>query len=231
LNHFFIKYITALVVVSGFYLSSFSQEKIDSLNHNQSLKLDLLPLYYDFFDTRVQIRAGIEYERNISENSSLSCYLDMGLYDKYKFIKYYDFFNEHLGMYSVQQNISIFGIHLIPGYNYYFFTTKDKQISLFAGVVTDFSYYHKEFEYFNSQTSDKYSNSYNQKKLGAGLSLGLKNYVGTHVYIEFKTSLLTKIFGSLSKKEGIPIKSLDAQWTSLDYKLWWITNLKIGYAF
>lgn len=231
LKYFFKKVLTTFILFSFFCFPLFSQEVNDSLNFKNSIKLDLIPLYYDFFDSRVQVRLGAEYDHNISRKFFVSCYLDAGLYDKYKFIKYYDFFNEKLGMYSVQQDISVIGFHIIPGYNYYFYNTADKQINLFAGTIMDFGYYHKDFEYSNSQTLDKYSNNYNQKKLGVGLSLGLKNYIGTHIFIELKTSLLTKIFNFISKDEKVPIKSYDAQWTSTDYKFWWITNLKIGYAF
>jgi hypothetical protein len=231
LKYIFEKVLTTFILISCFCLPSLSQEKNDSLNFKNSIKLDLIPLYYDFFDSRVQVRIGAEYDHNISNNSFVSCYLDAGLYDKYKFIKYYDFFNENLGIYSIQQDISIIGFHIIPGYSYYFYNTTDKQINLFAGAIMDFGYYHKEFESFNSQTLERNSNNYNQKKLGIGLSLGFKNYIGTHIFIELKTSLSTKIFNLISKDERTPIKSLDAQWTSTDYKFWWITNLKIGYAF
>ena len=39
------------------------------------------------------------------------------------------------------------------------------------------------------------------------------------------------IFNSVSDNGRLPIKSLDAQWTSTNYNFWWISNLKIGYAF
>ncbi len=227
-----IKYLTTLIIVFGFFCPSFSQVKPDSLIHKNFVKIDLAPLYYDLFDNRVQIRTGVEYERYVFNHSSISCYLDMGLYDKYKFIKYYNFFNENQGMYSIQQNISIIGFHLIPGYNYYFFNSRKKANRCFyAGALMDFSYYQKEFEYFNSQTSEKYSDSYNQKKTGIGLGIGYKNQYGKHLFVELKTSLLTRIFNYISATGRTSIKSLDAQWTSTNYNFWWITNLKIGYAF
>ncbi len=229
---FVIKLLTTTTIILSFFFQSFSQEKPDSLFHKKFIKLDLLPLYYDFFDNRVQIRIGAEYERYIFKKSSAACYLDIGLYDKYKFIKYYDFFNQQQGMYSIQQNVSIIGFHLIPSYNYYFYNSKKKtNRRFFSGAVIDFGYYHKKLAYYNSKTLDSYSDSYNQKKLGVGLSLGYKNQYGKHVFIEIKTSLLTKIFNYVSEDDRILIKSLDAQWTSSNYNFWWITNLKIGYVF
>ena len=221
-----------LIVFIFSFFNSFSQEKPDSTVQLNSVKLDLLPLYYVFFDNRVQIRAGLEFERYILKKSSLSCYLDLGLYDKYKFIKYYNLFNENEGLYSIQQDITIKGFHLLPGYNYYFYRSKKKDThKAFVGCMLDFGYYQKGIAYYNSLTRESYTDTYNQKKLGIGLSLGVKNNFGKHFFAELKTSLFTKIFNYISLDEKPLMKSLDSQWTSTDYNFWWITNIKIGYAF
>lgn len=214
------------------FLHSYSQEAKDSIYNNNSLKLDIIPLYYDFFDNRVQIRAGLEFEHYLNENTSLSSYLDIGVYDKYKFIKYYNFFNENQGMYSIEQDIRISGFHLIPGYNYYFYKgKKNSNRNFFGSAMLDYGYYQKRFAYFNSKSLEEYAEKYNQHKLGLGLGLGFKNNFGSCFYFEFKTSLFAKIFHSISLPDKNEMKSLDAQWTSQNYNLWWITNLKIGYAF
>jgi len=191
-----------------------------------------LPLYYDFFDNKVQIRAGLEYEKFIKKNISISGYLDLGVYDKYKFIKYYNFFNENQGFYSIQQDVTVKGFHLIPGINYYFHRLqKSSNRSLFGSAMIDFGFYQKIFAYLNSNSLENYSEKYNQKKLGAGIGIGIKSDFGSRFFIELKTSIFTKFFNSLSKDGKSQMKSLDAQWTSTNYKFWWITNLKIGYAF
>jgi hypothetical protein len=226
---FFIKLITSLFFVMSLSLHSFSQEKIDSIIQNSAVKFDLVPLYSDLFDNRVQIRFGAEYEKKISKKASLECYLDIGLYDKYIYIKYYNFFNP---LYSIEQKVKIIGFHLLPGYNYYFYTSKkNPNRKYFAGAALDFGFYKKTLEYYNNQTSSGYPDNYYQLKLGVGLGLGLRNYVGKNIFFEFRTSMFTKGFSYISKDDRIAISSLDALWTSTNFKFWWISNLKIGYAF
>ncbi|NCO55627.1 MAG: hypothetical protein GW876_09550 [Bacteroidetes bacterium] len=215
-----------------FFLQSFSQEKADSLLKTNCIKLDIIPLYNIFFDTRVQIRIGAEYEKVFSKKSSLSVYIDGGLYDKYKFIKYYDFFNQQQGLYSVEQDISIIGFHIIPSYNYHFYTFKNHfNEKLFSSLLLDYGYYSKKLNSYNSQTKESSFDNYNQNKLGVGIGIGYKNRFSKHFSLEIKTSFITKIFNSVSDNGRLPIKSLDAQWTSTNYNFWWISNLKIGYAF
>ncbi len=229
---FFQKTLTTFTIIISFFLQSFSQEKTDSLLKTNCIKFDIIPLYNNFFDTRVQIRIGTEYEKYVCEKSALSVYIDGGLYDKYKFIKYYDFFNQQQGLYSIEQDISIVGVHIIPSYNYYFYTFKNHpNEKLFLSTLLDYGYYYKKLDYYNSQTKDSYYDSYNQNKLGVGLGLGYKNQFSKHFLIELKTSFFAKVFNSISNDERIQIKSLDAQWTSTNYNFWWISNLEIGYVF
>lgn len=233
LNQILVKLLNFLVIAfSLISFHSYSQEKKDSLFYNNSFKLDLLPLYYDFFDNRVQIRAGIEYEKFLKDNISLCGYFDFGVYDKYKFIKYYNFFNENQGLYSITQNVTIKGLHLLPSVNYFFHSPKKKtNRNFFGSVILDLGYYQKKLTYMNSNTLESYSYKYNQSKFGAGLGLGVKSDFGSRFFLELKTSFFAKIFYSNSDKTKNQMKSLDAQWTSQNYKFWWITNLKIGYAF
>jgi len=226
-----IKFSLIFIIIFGTRIAAFTQEHSDSLANKNSVKLDLIPFYHVLFDNRVQLRIGLEYERYVFTRSSVSCYLDIGLYDKYNFIKYYDFFNQNQGMYSIQEEVSIAGFHLLPSYNYYFHGAgKKKGERYFFGAITDVGYYHKNMHNYNTLTLDSHAATYNQTKLGMGLSLGFKNNYGNHIFLELKTSLLTKLYNSTTSGLN-QIKSLDAQWTSTDYNFWWISNLKIGYAF
>lgn len=223
--------LTALFVITRF-LIAFSQEKTDSLIRPNAIKLDLVPFYHVFFDNRVQIRTGIEYERTLSKKSGIAVYLDIGLYDKYEFIKYYDFFSQNQGLYSIRQDVSIVGFHLLPSYNYYFHLFKKyPQERLFLSLVSDLGYYHKKTEQHNTLTSENQTTSFDQTKIGSGLGVGFKNQYGPHIFIELKTILIARLYNHLSANGQNSIKSLDAQWTSPNYKLWWISNIKIGYAF
>ena len=227
----FMRFFTILSVVLFSFLHVFSQEKQDSTIHKNAIKLDLIPFYHVFFNNRVQIRAGIEFEHFVFKKSSLAFYLDMGLYDKYTFIKYYNFFNQQ-GMYSIQQKVSIRGAHLLSSYNYYFFSFKKKpNTQFFFGSVVDFGFYKKNIDYYDSSVLEHYQTKYNQAKLGIALSIGLKKGFSKHITTEIKTSLFTKVVNMISQNGVNQIKSLDAEWTSPNYNFWWITNLKIGYAF
>ncbi|NVO03930.1 MAG: hypothetical protein HXX09_14630 [Bacteroidetes bacterium] len=227
-----IKLVSILTIIFSLSNSVFSQEKNDSLICKNAVKFDFVPLYYDIFDNRVQLRFGLEYEKYISKKYSLGCYLDIGLYDKYSFIKYYDFFNSNLGMYSIKQDVMIYGFHLLPEFNYYLYTSKrNSKRSFFVGAMLDFGFNKKNLDYFNSQTQSSSHDKYSQTNLGGGVSLGMKNYLGKHFFAELKTSGFIKIFNWVSEENRIPMISLDAQWTSKDYKYWWISNIKIGYAF
>ncbi|MBI4945606.1 MAG: hypothetical protein HY840_04305 [Bacteroidetes bacterium] len=209
-----------------------SREKEDTLLYSNAVKLDFIPLYDVAFDSRFQIRIGLEYEKYISKNSSSTCYLDAGLYDRYDFIKYYGFFSQNQGMYSIQQRVSVTGFHLLPGYNYYFYTFRRNQNRrFFSSAVLDFGYYHKILSSLNTLTSVTEGNRYSQMKFGAGIGLGFKNSFGKHLFYELKTSMFAKLYNYISESGRNSIRSLDAQWTSPNYNFWWISNIKIGYAF
>lgn len=209
-----------------------SQEKKDTLYLKNSLKLDLISLYYTFFDSRIQVRAGFEYERKISSKSFLSGYLDIGIYDKYVFKKYYDLFNQNQGMYFIQQDVAVKGFHFIPSYNYFIFQSKRKiNHGIFLGGNIDFNFYRKKLDFFNSQSSEKYSQKYNQSKIALGLSMGWKYNLNSQMAIELKSSLFACIFKNKSLENMSYIRPLISQWNDPKYNFWWVSNLIICYAF
>lgn len=203
----------------------------DSL-YRHVLKLDLAASYYTFFDNKKQLRIGVEYEKKVTAFAFLSCYLDIGMYDNYKFIKYYDFFGQNQDMYFLEQDVMTKGFHIMPGYNYSILKIrKVPRLKFFAGGVLDASFYQKKINYFNSQTLDKSDKKVYQYKTGIGPSLGVHYKLGTHIIAEAKTFLGVKILNIISDKNAHIIKSLNAQWTDTQNHFWWVTNLKIGYAF
>lgn len=221
-----------LISIISFFSSAYSQQKTDTLFLKSSFRLDIIPLYDVFFDSHLQLRAGIEYERLLSKKLSACIYVDGGLYDKYDFIKYYDFFNQNQGMYSLKQTVTTAGFHLLPACNYYFYFFRRKpNRNFFSGTVMDFSWYHKTTDSYNSLTAATSSDSYNQIRLGMGLNLGFQNRFRKHFLYELKTTMAVKIFNSISKEGVNPIRAMDAQWTSPNYNFWWVSNIKIGYVF
>jgi|GEM_PF-3158828 len=231
-SYLIIKGILAITLIAGVFNPSFAQEKSDTTFFRNAFKLDVIPLYFNFFDTRVQYRAAVEYERYLTNNISLGCYLDAGTYDKYKYIKYYNFFNENEGFYAIEQRVTTHGIHLLPNFNYYLLNPMGNPgRSCYASAMLDFSHYWKQVNYANSLTGKQYSDNYQQSRLGFGLGVGLKEYFAKHLFFEIKTSLFTRIYEHVSQDDRVSIRALDAQWTSHNYQFWWISNLKFGYAF
>jgi hypothetical protein len=210
----------------------FAQTGKDTSIYKNVIKIDLIPFYYDVFDYRQQIRVGLEFERRINPKSSVSCNIDAGMLDKYSFTKYYDFFSQQQGMYSVRRDVTINGFHIMPGYNYYLLRSAKKPLpGITAGGVIDFHYYLKKLDCSNSQTLEATANIYNQKTMGAGISTGAAYGFGTHWFAEIKTCLLVKIFNSVSLQNMESVKPLNAQWTDKKNNFWWFSNIKIGYAF
>jgi hypothetical protein len=221
-----------LLLFSIFFSSDINAQIADSSQKKNAIKLDLVPAYYDFFDYRKQIRVGLEYERTLNQKAFISSDIDIGLFDEYTFCKYYDFFNQNQGTYFIRQDATIKGFHLIPAYNYYLFRSKKKpNQGVFAGGLVEYRFYQKKLDIYNSQTFEKTSEKYKQTTLGAGVQVGVKYSFGKHFFLGFRTSFTMKILNHISEKDVNEIKALNAQWTDSKNRFWWVTNLKVGYAF
>jgi hypothetical protein len=222
-----------VLLAAGVTSEAQSQYVADSVKCKNAIKLDLVSLYLDFFDAQKQVRAGFEYERTFNKKSSAACLIDLGLYDDYTFIKYYDFFNQGPGgMHYTRTIAQIKGIHFLPSYNYFLFQLKGESNSgIFTGGILDFHYYRKKFSIFNSQTEIETANKYAQSTLGIGPQLGIKYGFGKHFYFEAKTCAFFKLFNIVSAKGMNDIMPLDAQWSNSKYSFWWVTQFKVCYAF
>jgi len=204
----------------------------DTVINKFAVKADLVPLYFDIFDNREQARIGLDFEMNYREALFISFYWDMGLYDHYSFIKYYDFFNQGPGFYSVEQKIKITGFHFMPAYNYYFWHSKVKSHQgMYAGGILDINYYRRLYDVYNSNLDETNSGKNHQFRMGAGLSLGGKYCFGSQFFVEIKTSFLAKIFKVASDKDIQVVKPINAQWVDIKNNFWWVSNLNLGYAF
>jgi hypothetical protein len=209
-----------------------AKEQSDSTKHRNNIKLDFVPLYNVFFDSQIQIRGGFEYERILNPKLSFTDYVDAGLFNLYDFYKYYDFFNEHQGMYYTKQHVSITGFHELPGLNYKLYQFKKRtRWSVFMGAMADFSYYQKHFSDYNSKTGETSNNICHQTRIGIGVGVGVKFKISKRFFAEAKTSFFTSLYSHINKDNVNPMEAFDAQWTSPDYKFWSVSNIKIAYAF
>jgi len=224
--------ITALIAGGFAFSTSVVHAQKDTVTFRNALKIDLVPVYYDFFDTRKQIRLGIEYERQLNEKSFAAIGADFGMFDHYTYIKYYDFYNQGPGLYSVETIVKNLGFHLLPSYNYFLWKSRNNNnTGLFAGCIIDFHLYQKILNSTNELNATGYTEKYFQTRMGAGLSLGGRFGMGRHFFADFRSSLLGKLFRTTSINNVPQIKPLNAHWTNRKYTLWWVTSLNISYAF
>ncbi|MEI6123922.1 MAG: hypothetical protein WCQ95_09850 [Bacteroidota bacterium] len=208
-----------------------AQDSITQVFKN-SVSIDGVPLYYDCFDYRKQIRFNVNYTRQFKSHWFLSSALDIGLFDDYTFIKYYDFFNQNQGFYSVTQRAKISGFHFISSYNYYFCQSKKKMgQGFYGGGAVDFNYYRKTLKSNNSLSLETTFNTINQFRTALGVDVGIKYFIRHHFFAELRSSFFCKLFLKSSNNTVNNVMPLNAQWTSLNKNFWLITNLQFGYAF
>lgn len=220
-----------LIMCCIFGYAALAQKTEHKPNKNY-IAIDVLPLYYDFFDYRKQIRIGVDYARQFKTHWFASVAIDCGLFDDYTFTKYHDFFNQNTGYYYEKQEVRITGFHILPSGNYFFWQSKSKPgQGMYCGALLDLNFYRKNLDTYNSQTLESSSDIIRQFKTGVGVSLGGKCYMGHHFFAEIKTSIFGKIIFTTSNKNSNAIKSINSHWTSGDNNFWWVSNLKLGYAF
>ena len=70
--------ITALIAGCCAFSSAVVDAQNDTMPLRNAVKIDLVPVYYDFFDTRKQIRVGVEYERQVNAKSFAAIGADFG---------------------------------------------------------------------------------------------------------------------------------------------------------
>jgi hypothetical protein len=228
------RHLRAIIILSLLYaccLNLCAQAK-DSIQNKNSFSIDLIPLYYDFFDYHMEIRGGIDYARQFKKHWLADAAIDCGMFDEYTFTKFYNYFNQPPGYYSIMQKVKITGFHLMPSCNYYVWQSKAKPgQGVYCGVILDVNYYHSRDRSYNSQSAESSLKNTNQFRTGAGLSLGVKYYLGHHFFAEARTSFFGKVIYATSDKTINKIKALNSQWTTADGNFWWTSNLKFGYAF
>jgi hypothetical protein len=227
-----IKFYISIFLCLSFCQKVSAQKNSDSTAFRNSLKLDIFPIYYDFFDYQKQIRVGVEYERDINNKSFAALCTDIGVFDDYSYTKYYDFFNQNQGMYSIRQDVIIKGFHIIPSYNFYFFQSEKKSNQgIYAGGIIDYHFYRKRLDNYNSLTTEDITYRYEQSRIGVGLNAGAKYGFGKHFFAEVKTALCFKIYYYFSGQFMNPIKPLNAEWTDSKNNFWLVLNVRICYAF
>lgn len=195
-----------------------------------SIKLDLVSVYYTLFDVRKQLRFGVEYQSASYKRISPVYHLDAGLFDSYKFNKYFDFFNTSGGIYHIETKVKTIGFHFISGIKYNIKPALNKKYTLFLALQNDLNCFKKDIQTHNSKTNESTKNSENQIRMGLGPEIGLYCHLKSKFTIELKTALFLKLFTLKSKQDSPDIKPYKAVWYDTYHSFWIIPRINICYG-
>ena len=200
----------------------------DTLNR-KVVFIDLVSSYNTFFNARNQVRFNLGREFHLAEKGFLSLSIDAGVFDRYKFDKYYDFFNSTQGYYSVSTNVLIKGIHIQPGFNYPIVQSKKHFAKgVYIGVLSDVSMYRKSKHVIDNRTLEHLYAKGNQLRVNIGLSSSLKYPLYRKWHLTLQTAINRNMLKVLSLNE-IETKPLNAHWVDQMNRFSWFTNFRICY--
>ena len=198
---------------------------------NNIIKLNLIPISA-LINGHNQKWVGIEYERFLKQNLSVSLAADVGLFEDYSFIKYHDYFNEHDGFSYTQINSQTWGYHLKPSIKYYFLTTKSKKgQGFYLGGMLDFNQYFNNTEIFKSRPNSTNQYGLTTGRLCAGTLLGAQYVAFSRISIDLNISIVACLITINSSDDFKEIDPLNAIWVFNGNTGWSTVNLMIGYAF
>lgn len=191
--------------------------------------LDLVSSYNTFFNSRNQVRFNLGREFHHAQKGFLTISIDAGVFDKYKFIKYYDFFNSTQGYYSVNTTVLVKGIHVQPGLNYPVVQSKKYFAKgIYLGVLSDVSFYRKSKHVIDYSTLENFYAKGNQLRLNLGISSSLKYPLYHKWHLTIQTAMNRSLLNIVSSKQ-IETKPLNAHWVDQSNRFSWFTNVRICY--
>jgi len=223
-------FLTFLLLL-GLSVSGFSQHGNVEVQRNNILKLNLISLP-PLFNNLNQQWLGIEYQRIISKKISVALMSNFGLFEKYTFTKYYNFFDEKEGFYHISEDVRIPGYHIIPTVNYYFLSHVDKPgQGIFISGKIDYYHYFIKKEIFNSLTNktDKLQNS--TYRFSIGLGIGVQYIAFNRFSLDLNISVFTKIISQSSEENMPELYPENSFWRSANNSTWSTINLMLGYKF
>jgi hypothetical protein len=214
----------------------YSQENVDSalscILIRHSIKVDLVPFYSVLFDTRKQVRVGIEYQVENYKKHFWGVHLDAGMYDDYTYFKYYDFFNQNTGLYFKQQDVKAYGFHLMPAWHYRLAKCgSNKKVQCHIGVTADINAFEKIVKNYHSQTSEKNRYTFKQGRVGLGVHGAAAWRLASYFRMELKTILVARVFMLQSESGMKDIKPYKALWFDDRQRFWLIPQLSVCYDF
>jgi len=198
---------------------------------NNIVKINILPLG-PMINGNNQKWLGLEYERFIDQQLSLSIVADAGLFEDYTYIKYHDYFDEHDGFSYTQLQSQTWGYHLKPSIKYYFLTTKSKKgQGLYLGGMLDFNQYFNRTEIYEYASHSTTQFNKSTTRFCAGTILGAQYIAFSRITIDLNISLVACLFTVNSGDDSEQIDPLNAIWVFNGNSGWSTVNFMIGYAF
>lgn len=208
-----------------------AMDSSSTISHlDKKIKLDIISVYNTVFDVRKQLRMGLEYQVKSSKLISQTYHLDFGMYDSYRFDKYYDFFGTNGGIHKDETNVKTFGFQFLYGLQYNFKRPEIKKTKYFTSLILDINFFNKDIRKHNTKTDERESHSLRQFRTGIGPELGLEFKLTNRFSLEAKSALILKLLTIKSDADSPNIKPYKALWYDTYHSFWFIPRLNLCYA-
>jgi len=216
--------------MSSFLMTNGQNDSLNSFKKN-IIQINLVSLP-PLFNNLNQKWIGIEYQRRITRNFSITLMTDFGNFQDYSYTKYHDYFDENQGFSYTREDVLINGYHIIPSIRYVVLQVfKKADVKLYTNI--NFDYYHyfmkKEVYYSLTDRLDRIRNSTYRFNIGGGI--GAQYIAFSRISVDLNISILTKIYSSTSNNTLSELYPENSFWKSSNKATWATINLMLGYAF
>ena len=216
--------------MSSFLMTNGQNDSLNSFKKN-IIQINLVSLP-PLFTNLNQKWIGIEYQRSINRNFSITLMTDLGKFQDYSFTKYHDYFDENQGFSFTREDVQISGYHIIPSVRYVVLQPFKKiNLKIYANLNLDYYHYFMKKEVYYSLTDrlDKINNSTYRFNVGGGI--GAQYIAFGRISIDLNISILTKIYSNTSNNTLSELYPENSFWKSSNNSSWATINLMLGYAF
>ena len=198
---------------------------------NNFIKINLISLP-PLMNNLNQKWIGLEYQRLISERTSLSLTFDVGRFEDYTFTKYHDYFDEHGGFSYTREEVTIPGFHIIPAVNYFLVHSPGKAgQGIYVGGRLDYYQYFMKKQVYESSIDQTTTTHNSTLRFDVGCGVGAQYLAFNRFTLDLNISLFTKIYSSSSNPQYQELYPENSFWRSNDNSTWTTINLMLGYAF
>lgn len=213
------------------FLTSRAQSDPGKLIRKNLIKINLISLP-PLFNNLNQKWIGLEYQRLISEKTSLSLTFDVGRFEDYTFTKYHDYFDEHGGFSYTREEVTIPGFHIIPAVNYFLVHSSSKVgQGIYVGGRLDYYQYFMKKQVYESSIDQTTTTHNSTLRFDVGCGVGAQYLAFNRFTVDLNISLFTKIYSSSSNQQYQELSPENSFWSSNDSSTWATINLMLGYAF